>query len=174
MSVLVRGCVWVLGRHSLRRFTMSMEPTDGPPWQNSPLGRFFATLGGGVCIGGGIFSLFDSGTASALSRVASLALLSLFGAVAIGLAWTSRLYVEGGQLVAHHFYGDRSLPLDSVIKADAEAWTGIIIRTSDGKRMRTWVSVRHLNDLGYARARRVAKEIVAQADQYRSAHPASH
>lgn len=145
-----------------------MDPTGGPPWENAPFGRFVATIAGSACIGGGIFDVFDHGKASVASWLASVLLLSLFGAAFIALAWTSRLYVDGDRLVAHHFYGERSVPLATVTKATAEAMTGIIIRTSDGKRLRSWASVRNLNDLGYSRARRVAKEIVALADAARA------
>lgn len=99
----------------------------------------------------------------------ALSLVVAAAVVAISV-WTSRLWVEDDRLMARNFYGTSSLPLDDIVGAEPATLPllGIVVRTGDGRRMRSLVSGEAGDELWKARAAKICDDILHVVHRHRS------
>lgn len=146
-----------------------MKGTGGPPWTNSKLGRVLLTALGAFSLALGMERAVDH-EGWGFAWIPTSGVLMGFGLVMIVMVWTSRLYVRDGDLIAHHFWGDRAVPLASVVDADDGWLWNIVIRTESGASLRSWVSGGTGDELWTTRSQRIARAVVGLARQARSGH----
>lgn len=82
----------------------------------------------------------------------------------MALTWSERLDVDGDRLIAHHFWGERSVALADVVSADTGMFAGVLVRTRAHKKLRSWVSWEQGNELWESRASRIAHAVMARAE----------
>lgn len=136
--------------------TRPVETNEGPPWTTSAVGRLIWSAVGIYAI----VLAFNPATGGLWGNVLAVALLGCSGTLLLALAWTERLIVRDGLLVARHIWGEKSVRLVDVVGAsDLGLFTGIVVTTQQGERLRSWVTFRPTTNLWTPRSERVAKEI---------------
>lgn len=153
-----------------------MDSIGGPPWVNSWFGRLLNSGLGGFAVGSGLWRAFWHPGWRLLDVLAASGVLLIAGAALLALTWTERLAVDGGRLVAHHFWGESSIALADITSAEAPIGiTGILVRAHDGSRLRSWASMRQGNELWTTRAEKIAKAVLALVRDVQGAQaPASN
>jgi hypothetical protein len=112
-------------------------------WRNSWFGRALGSVFGFTMVIIPLFVTPDDGS----SPTAPGQVLIAIGVAGVGVAvllavWTSRLVLVDGVLTAFHFARSRSVKLADVESVVPAFWplTGLMIKTSGGRRIRTLVS----------------------------------
>lgn len=136
-------------------------------WTNSWFGRVLLTGFGALCIGFAAGLGINHEGRGGLDWVTTALALTMVGVFVVACAWTSKLFIENGDIVARHFFGTRRMELAKVIDVDAGTFFGLVLKDLDGRKMWTLISGRQWDELWLTRAQRICTAIMGYAETAR-------